>query len=87
MATDGGNMKHINKDNVDKELDDPSKYPELESNVNFLGYVCIMDPIRDEVAEAIEMCHFAGVNVIMITGDSKETANAIAKKLKIIKQG
>jgi Ca2+-transporting ATPase len=87
MADDGGNMKHINAGNVDKELDDPSKYPQLESNVNFLGYVCIMDPIRDEVAKAIEQCHYAGVNVIMITGDSKETANAIAKKLNIIKPG
>lgn len=87
MATDGGNMKHINKSNLDKELDDPSKYPQLESNVNFLGYVCIMDPIREEVPEAIRMCHYAGVNVIMITGDSKETANAIAKQLSIIKPG
>lgn len=87
MATDGGNMKHINAGNIDKELDDPSKYPQLEANVNFLGYVCIMDPIRDEVQEAIRKCHFAGVNVIMITGDSKETANAIARKLEIIKPG
>ena len=46
MAEDGGAMKHINKDNISNELDDPAKYPALESKCNFVGYVCIMDPIR-----------------------------------------
>lgn len=84
MATDGGNMKHINDGNVSKELADPEKYPELESNCNFVGYVCIRDPPRPEVADSIRQCRTAGVNVIMITGDSKETAVAIAKELNII---
>jgi len=49
-----------------------------------LGYVCIKDPVRDEVKGAIQDCKTAGINVIMITGDSKETAISIAKELAII---
>lgn len=51
-----------------------------------MGYVCIKDPVRPEVGGAIKQCKTAGVNVIMITGDSKETAVAIAKELAIIPQ-
>jgi P-type E1-E2 ATPase len=40
--------------------------------------------VRPEVKSAIESCKTAGINVIMITGDSKETAVAIAKELNII---
>jgi len=50
----------------------------------FLGIVCIKDPVRKEVKSAIEDCKTAGIRVIMITGDSKETAIAIAKELDII---
>ena len=52
----------------------------------FLGYVCIKDPVRPEVKSAIQECKTAGINVIMITGDSKETAVSIAKELKIISE-
>lgn len=40
--------------------------------------------MRPEVNEAIKQCRNAGINVIMITGDAKETAVAIAKELEII---
>jgi len=43
-----------------------------------------MDPPRDEVKQSIADCRTAGIRVIMITGDSKETAQAIAKQLEII---
>lgn len=49
-----------------------------------MGVVCIRDPPRPEVKSAIEDCKTAGIRVIMITGDSKETAIAIAKELEII---
>lgn len=86
ISLNGGNMKHITKDNARDLLDDASKYPQLESNCAFLGYVCIQDPVRPEVRKSIEDCKTAGINVIMITGDSKETAVAIAKQCNIIEQ-
>ncbi len=48
--------------------------------------MCIKDPVRPEVKDAITACRTAGINVIMITGDSKETAVAIAKELNIISE-
>ena len=84
IGLDGGNMKDITRENASEKLSDTSKYQHFESGVAFLGYVCIKDPVRKEVKQAIQECKTAGVNVIMITGDSKETAIAIAKELNII---
>lgn len=77
-------MKHINASNIQNELSNPDKFVELESNCQFVGYVCIRDPPRDEVKDSINDCRTAGVNVIMITGDAKETAIAIARELNIL---
>lgn len=52
-----------------------------------MGVVCIRDPPRPEVRPALEACKTAGVRVIMITGDAKETATAIAKELNILEAG
>lgn len=51
-----------------------------------MGYVCIRDPVRPEVNGAIQECKLAGINVIMITGDAKETAISVAKELSIINE-
>lgn len=52
-----------------------------------MGYVAIKDPPRDEVKGAIQECKTAGISVIMITGDAKETAIAIAKEIGILTPG
>jgi len=65
-------------------LGDIKKFDEFEQDAVFVGLVCIKDPVREEVAPAIQACKTAGIRVIMITGDSKETALAIAKELNII---
>ena len=62
-------------------------YNEYESNATFVSLVCIQDPVREEVKPAIAKCHTAGIRVIMITGDSQETAIAIARQLNIIEDG
>jgi Ca2+-transporting ATPase len=55
-----------------------------EENLIFLGLVALFDPPRPEVKQAIERCKAAGIRVIMITGDHRETALAIAKEIGIV---
>ena len=56
----------------------------LEQNLTFVGLAGMLDPVRPEVKAAIEECHSAGVRAIMITGDHRDTAIAIAKELGIL---
>lgn len=83
---DGGKLADLTKANQEQKLSDINKYADYEIGGTFLGFVCIRDPPRDEVKSAIEDCKTAGIRVIMITGDSKETAVSIAKELQIIDQ-
>ena len=69
------NVKQISdKDDIEKEL-------------TFIGILSMIDPPREEVKQAIETCHKAGIKVIMITGDHVETALAITKQLNIYQEG
>ena len=54
-----------------------------ESNMVYIGFVTILDPPREGVKESVNQCHEAGVDVIMITGDSPATARAIASQIAI----
>ena len=56
----------------------------LEKELVFLGLTGMIDPVRPEVKAAIEECRSAGIRAVMITGDHKDTAVAIAKELGII---
>ncbi len=59
----------------------------VEENLTFLGMTGMLDPPRKEVAKAVDTCHTAGIRVIMITGDHKVTALAIARQLHILEEG
>ena len=56
----------------------------LEQDLTYLGLTGMIDPVRPEVKAAIEECRSAGIRAVMITGDHKDTAVAIAKELGII---
>ena len=66
--------------------EEPKEYSSdlMEKDLIFIGFVGMIDPCREEVFKSIEECREASIRPIMITGDQKDTAVAIAKKLKII---
>lgn len=55
-----------------------------ETDLTFIGLTGMIDPIRPEVKDAIQECKSAGIRAVMITGDHRDTAIAIAKQLGII---
>lgn len=67
-----------------KKLDTKDlKREEAEADLTFVGLVGISDPIREEIAAAVQQAREAGIRTIMITGDNPLTAGAIAKKAGI----
>jgi len=56
----------------------------VEQQMTFVGLAGMIDPVRDEVKAAIGSCKSAGVRAVMITGDHRDTAVAIAKELGIL---
>ncbi|MGC1133146.1 MAG: cation-transporting P-type ATPase [Nitrososphaeraceae archaeon] len=68
--------KHLNEYHLSQE--------DVEQNLLFLGLVGMMDPPRKEVVDSIAQCKSAGIDVVMITGDHKLTAIAVASEIRII---
>ena len=87
-----GNLKLLQKLNIDAaDLPEKAEIGRAEGQTVMLiaidgkaaGLIGVADPIKDSTAEAIDDLHEAGVTVVMLTGDSKTTAEAVAKKLNI----
>ena len=70
-----------------KEMDEKRELTvEDENDLTFLGLIAMMDPPREESKAAVAECISAGIKPIMITGDHKVTAAAIAKRIGILKE-
>ena len=101
MLDENGNVVDINKNKINKKIDELAvramrvlsfAYSEsglvedtLPDDLVIVGFVGIRDDVRVEAKQAIEEVQNAGVQVVMITGDRKETAVAIAKDSGLIK--
>lgn len=72
---------------VMKDFEDEAHHIELESNMEFDGFVTISDPLRSDVYEAVKFCNKAGVCLKILTGDNIVTACAIANELHLLDNG
>ncbi|KAF9956345.1 hypothetical protein BGZ72_002824 [Mortierella alpina] len=70
----------------DWDFKNPEAFYKYEQNMTFVGLVAMLDPPRPEVAAAIAKCKTAGIRVIVITGDNKNTAESICRKIGVFSQ-
>ncbi|RCX20937.1 Ca2+-transporting ATPase [Anaerobacterium chartisolvens] len=71
-----------------RQLDSKScEKRQLEQDLIFVGLIGMIDPPRREAVEAVRKCRMAGIKPVMITGDHKVTATAIAKEIDIYSEG
>ncbi|TFH28972.1 MAG: cation-transporting P-type ATPase, partial [Promethearchaeota archaeon] len=75
--------RKLTSDQMVQNFDDDEARDHYEQNMVYLGFVVILDPPREDVPQAVAECKRAGVQVIMITGDSISTGKAIATKIGI----
>ena len=66
---------------------EPYAEAQVEQDLVFLGYVGMMDPPREEAVEAVQVCRQVGIRPVMITGDHRLTAVAVAREIGIFREG
>ncbi|KAF9988375.1 hypothetical protein BGZ75_009541 [Mortierella antarctica] len=68
------------------DLGDPETFYKYEQKMTFIGMAGMLDPPRPEVRDAIAKCKTAGIRVIVITGDNKNTAESICRQIGVFSQ-
>lgn len=68
-----------------KKAQTSDDYAQLEQNMTLLGLVCMLDPPRVEVIDSIQKCRESGIRVIVITGDSPNTAESICRQIAVFR--
>ncbi|WP_434579036.1 calcium-transporting P-type ATPase, PMR1-type [Thermoanaerobacterium thermosaccharolyticum] len=76
-------ISYKNADNIPERLNSD----DVEKDLIFIGLLGMIDPPREEVKDSVKICKMAGIKPVMITGDHKITAMAIAKELGILNEG
>ncbi|KAK6463370.1 P-type ATPase 1 [Scheffersomyces coipomensis] len=84
LSSEGLRVLAFSKRDLDLAHESHESREQVETNLIFLGLIGIYDPPRPETAGSVKLCHKAGINVHMLTGDHPGTARAIAKEVGII---
>ncbi len=85
LSSEGKRLTAVAMTNV-ASLDDFKKGSYEDLKITFLGFLVFEDAVRESVPPAIDAAHKMGLKVLMLTGDNKETAIAIAKKSNILNE-